>query len=306
MADVQQTALTIGVTLDSGPDGEAPQQFTESPSDNTLTLKGYRTTAVIDKSGIPSMNKAQITVYGLSASLMNQLSTVGQVPTFTKKNIATVLAGTSSGSQALAFSGVIQYAWPDFSASPDVAFNITALTGLLQALTPILPSSYTGPTDVATIMSSLASQMGYTFENNGVKGVLLSSPYLPGTARSQAIAAAQAADIFLVIDDDPTSTAAGTLAIFPKDGSRNTLVPLISPDTGMVGFPYYVGPAQIGVKTEFNPGIRFGGNIQVQNSVNETANGLWRVVQLTHRLSAFQPGGDWFTEAIGNSQLARS
>jgi hypothetical protein len=40
-------------------------------------------------------------------------------------------------------------------------------------------------------MKDLAGKMGYTLENNGVK-VMLSSPYLPGTARMQALAAADA------------------------------------------------------------------------------------------------------------------
>ena len=286
---VPQTVLTVGVAPASGP---------------SATITGYRMTVDIDKSGIPAMNRAQIRIYGLSDSLMNQLSTVGRVPTFTKNNVVNVQAGTDSSNQALVFSGAIQYAWPDFGGSPEVSFNITALTGLLQFLKPVQPSSYPGPTDVATIMADLAGQMGYAFENNGVSGIMLSSPYLPGTARAQAIAAATAADIFLVIDDDPTGNAAGTLAILPKTGVRATTVPLISPSTGMVGYPYYVGPAQIGVRTLFNPGLWFMGNIKIEDSVNATANGLWRVTQLTHKLSCQYPDGDWFSEIIGNSQLA--
>lgn len=304
MADLPQTSLAVSVILDAGPKGEAAQQFTESPSDNTVNLTGYRMTADIDKSGVPAMNKAQIRIYGLDASVMNQLSTVGLEPTFTKKNIVTITAGASSDNMSLVFSGVIQYAWPDFEGSPEVAFNITALTGLLQALTPILPSSYPGPTDVVSIMTDLAKQMGYAFENNGVSGIILSSPYLPGTARSQALEAAAAAGIFVVFDDDPTGAASGTLAIFPQKGSRNTPVPVISPTDGLDNYPYYIGPAQIGVRTLFNPAIRFGGNIRIKDSVNKGANGLWRVVQLTHSLSAQYPDGEWFTEVIGNSQLA--
>jgi hypothetical protein len=104
---------------------------------------------------------------------------------------------------------------------------------------PVQASSYAGPTDVAVIMADLAKQMGYTFENNGVS-VILASPYFWGTERQQAISAATAADIFLVLDNEN-----GIMAIVPKSGARGTPVPVISAATGMVGYPVYTGPGTI-------------------------------------------------------------
>ena len=156
-------------------------------------------------------------------------------------------------------------------------------------------------------MADLAKKMGYTLENNGVTGVILSSPYLPGTARMQALAAADQADIFLVFEDDPTGTSGGIMAIFPKNGSRATPVPLIQPppEGSMDGYPSYVGPGMIKVRSLYNPAVRFGGNIQIKSSLTP-AEGLWRVVQLTHSLSSQFPNGDWFTEIIANKFLAAS
>lgn len=295
---LQQTSLNLQVTL-----GGEGAQFSEGG--NTTSLSGYRMTATIAKNGIPSMNTAQIAVYGLDESTMNQLTRVGLIPTAVRNNVVALTAGIGDDNPALVFSGVIMDAWADYDGSPDVLFNITAATGYLQNLKPVLPSSYPGSTDVAVILKSLAGQMGYAFQNDGVEGVFLSSPYLPGTARAQAMAAAGAADIFMVLDDDPTQTSAGTMTIFPKNGSRNTPVPLVSPDTGMVGYPSYVGPGLIRVKTEFNPSIRFGGNIKIDSPL-KAANGQWRVVQLTHSLSCQEPDGDWFTDVVGNLQLASS
>lgn len=267
---------------------------------NRVDLSGYRTTAVISKNGIPAMNLAEITIYGLNQSLSNQLSRVGLVPTAIRNNIVTIEAGDEGGNLSLAFSGAIMDAWQDANAAPEVSFNITGATGYLQNMQPILPSSYPGPTDVATIMENLAKQMGYTLENNGVSGVMLNSPYLPGTARAQAMAAADQADIFLVFEDDQ-----GIMAIFPKNGARSTAVPVVSAATGMVGYPSYVGPGMVQVRSLYNPALRFGGNFLLQSSVNPSpANAQWRVVQLVHRLSAQMPNGDWFSEAVGNLQLA--
>jgi hypothetical protein len=73
------------------------------------------------------------------------------------------------------------------------------------------------------VEASLAQQMGYTVENSGVS-VQLSNPYLPSTARSQALAAADAAGIYVVFDDDN-----GVMALVPKNGARSGTAPVISP-----------------------------------------------------------------------------
>jgi hypothetical protein len=213
----------------------------------------------------------------------------------------TVTAGDSGGNMSLAFAGGIQEAWPDFSNAPEVSLNVTAFTGMLAAMKPVAPSSYPGTTDVADIMKDLAGKMGYTLENNGVK-VQLSSPYLPGTARMQALAAADAADIFVVFDDDN-----GIMAILPKKGARNGAAPTLDPTNGtLIGYPSYIGPGQVGLRCLYNPVIRFMGNVNVRNSVVDGSNGTWRVTSLAHNLESQIPDGAWFSEIVGNKPLAQA
>ena len=172
-----------------------------------------------------------------------------------------------------------------------MALTITAFTGLLDQLKPIPPTSYKGPTDVATIIASLAKQMGYSFENNGVSGVLIANPYLSGTGRDQVMQIAEHAGINVIFDDQPTGVP--TIAIWPKGGARGGAVPLISSTTGMVGYPAWTENGII-VKTEFNPQIVFGANVQVQSIVPQ-ASGTWSVFGVTHELEFAMPGGKWFT-----------
>ena len=70
-------------------------------------------------------------------------------------------------------------------------------------------------------MSSLASQMGYTFENNGVTVTLPPGTHFRGSLRNQAVACVNAARIEWVIDN-------GTLAIWPRGSSRSPLKTLAS------------------------------------------------------------------------------
>ena len=107
-------------------------------------------------------------------------------------HVVVINAGQVGGQMSLAFAGGIWESWPDYQASPDVSLNVIAKTALLAQMKPVAPSSYPGTADVATMMQNLATQMGFTLENNGVS-VKLSNQYLAGTARMQALAAAEAA-----------------------------------------------------------------------------------------------------------------
>lgn len=282
-----QRALGFTFTLGTG-------SFGGSGSNTVTPPPGLWATAQIQKNGTPSMNRANIRIYGLSLSVMNQLSRIGVLPTAVRNNIVTVTAGEAGGNMPLAFAGGIQEAWPDFSSPTEAVLNVTAFTGLLAQMKPVLPTSFKGSTDVATIMGNLAQQMGYTLENNGVS-VQLRNPYLPGTARSQALAAADAAGIYVVFDDDN-----GIMAILPKTSARGGVAPVISPTEEMVGYPTYVGPGQLALTTEYNPQIRFMGNVQVQNSIVGGANGTWRVTSLVNDLSTL-PDGPWFSHVQGNN-----
>lgn len=268
--------------------------FGASGSNTLTTPDGLWANVDVQKNGTPSMNQATIKIFGLQLSTMNQLSRIGVLPTAVRNNVITVMAGDAGGNMSLVFAGGIKEAWPDFSVPTEASLNVEAFTGLVANMKPVAPSSYTGSTDVATIMGNLANQMGYTLQNNGVS-VQLNNPYLPGTARAQALAAAAAADIYVVFDDDN-----GIMAILPKTSARSGASPIISPTEDMNGYPTYVGPGQIALECEYNNQIRFMGNVQVQNSIVGGANGTWRVVGLSHSLSTM-PDGPWFTKIRGNN-----
>jgi hypothetical protein len=118
----------------------------------------------------------------------------------------------------------------------------------------------------------------------------------------QALAAAEAADIFVVFDDDN-----GVMAILPKTGARNGTAPTLDPTNGtLIGYPSYIGPGQIGLRCLYNPAVRFMGNVNVQNSVVDGANGAWRVTNLVHVLESQITDGAWFSDIVGNNLLTGS
>jgi len=164
-----------------------------------------------------------------------------------------------------------------------VFLRVEALSLYYDQINPVAPSSYTGATSAATIMQTLAGQMGLAFENNGVD-TQLSNPYLPNTLVEQSKSVQKAANIDVYVEGS-------TMAITPKGVPRGGLAPLITPQTGLVGYPT-IDKFGINFQCFFTPGIRFGGQVQVQSDVPK-ANGVWRVYSINHMLESERPGGKW-------------
>lgn len=252
----------------------------------TTTVKGLRVSATVSKAGGVSMSNLQMRVYGMSLSDMNKLSTLGKPLIDGRNNRVRVEAGDDVAGMTTVFIGIISEAWVDMSDQANAVFIVTAHSGLLDALRPTAPVSYRGATDTAVVMQQLADEMGYQFENNGVQATL-ASPYLSGTPRMQVESVANAANINWTIDND-------TLAIWPKGQSRAGSIPLISPTTGLVGYPAHTQNG-IALQVLFNPAIVFGGRVQVQSALTP-ANGTWTVFSVRHELESEMPNGKWFTE----------
>lgn len=285
---LRRRRLDFTFTLDPTTSASSPTVTTRptfAEGGNQVTLTNHRATAQVKVAGGFSMAECQFRVYGMTLSLMNQLSTLGQVPLPGGRNTVTVSAGDDEDGMGVVFQGTITNAWADFKGSPDVPFHVVAQSGMISALAIAPPSSFSGSASVATIMSGLAAQMGLSFENNGVT-TRLANPYFPGTLYAQAQACATAANIDMIIDR-------GVLAISPRGVARGSQVLLVNANTGMIGYPAFTGNG-IALQMLFNPSITFGAKVKVE-SILTPANGEWIIYNMMHDLASEAPGGPWFT-----------
>lgn len=308
-------ALTVTLTLGQGSFGQSGK--------NTVKLAGLRCIATISKGGFPSADTANVRIYGLPPSIMNQVSTLGSNPTGVRQNNNLTIEAGDQTATTVVYYGAIQNAYQDYEEAPETSFVIDGLGGLVYSLKPVPPISFRGPVNVATVMSGIANSMGIPFENNGVQ-VMLGSVYLCGTNREQAYALARAAGIQIQID---TSAGNGVLAIWPSNKSRNGTIPLISDASGLVGYPKFRDRfMQFRCLFDASRNIRIGGQIKMQSTVGASAaalkaanptmniggpNGVWLVNgPVVHTLSSQVPGGPWFTDVtcqnINNPQTAPS
>lgn len=259
--------------------------FGDSGSNET-TLTGLRVSTKIVLAGGMAMGQLQMQVYGMTFDMMNKLSTLGLAVQLQRRNSVSVMAGDADSGMSLVFVGTIQNAWADFSGSPENAFQVEASVGLYNAVVPQAPTSYNGATNAVLILQRLATQAGLAFENNGVSSILV-DPYFYGSLRSQMAACVEAANI------DWNGGENATLAIWPKGKARYGSIPLISPATGLIGYPAYTSQGIV-LQTLFNPNIAFGGKVKVESSLTP-ANGEWNVFRMDHDLESQVPGGSWFS-----------
>jgi len=274
--------LKFIITLGTG-------KFGASDNDQ-VTLEGYRATVDIDKAGGMMMGTLRAGIYGVTQDDMNSITTLQWKPQEIIPNTVEVYA-IDGDTETLVFAGNIVNAWGDYQTMPDVYLRLQAQSAFINQLKPVPPRSFQGAIDVASVMSQIARDLGYNFENNGVS-VSLTDVYLPNTGLEQAKDLAHAANIDLYLDDK-------TLAITPANSPRGDMIPEISAESGLIGYPTFDG---IGVnfKTLFNPSVTFGGRIKLVTDIQQ-AKGEWIVTSIGHRLESEKPGGEWLSNVRGNA-----
>lgn len=295
MPSISTKKIVVAFTLAAARDisGAITSQPTFAGGENnSVTLSGYRVSAQIVKAGGQySQGQLQLRIYGMSLDLMNQLSTLGKTPIYVEgpqKNFISVFAGEGDA-LGLVFQGSISQAFTDLAGAPDGVFEISAFSLLYESVMTIPATSFKGPVAAAVVLQGLATQMGKTFENNGVT-TMLNSPYYHGSALSQM------RDCIVEAGIEWNQGDGGVVAIWPKGGSRAGLIPVVKPPE-MIGYPYPSGGGFLGLRMKFNPQINFGGKIEVQSSI-APANGIWTVQNITHEIESEMPGGQWASSLV--------
>jgi len=262
----------------------------DDAGDNQIILEGYRASADISLAGGIQRGELRAKIYGLKLSDMNAITTFAwRVGTIAPSTV--VVYAIDGLIESLVFAGNIVNAYADFSGMPDVFLNLQAGAAFLDVMRAVPPRSYKGSIDVASVATEICASMKYTLENNGVN-IQLSDVYLNGSGMSQFENLAQMAGIDYALEGS-------LMVITPKGVPRGTPIPLISAQTGMVGYPVFNG-VQVNVRTLYNPGIQALGRVKIETDVQRAA-GYWTVRSMNHQLESEKPNGAWFTSFVGTS-----
>lgn len=261
--------------------------FGEAGQD-TVTLKGLRISATIDKAGSVSYQQLSMRVYGMPFDVMNRLSILGKYLIDARRNQVIVSAGDDEKGMSVCFTGTLTEGWVDTGSAPNVSFVVVAFSNYLDGMKAVPPTSFNGSADAASVVQGLAFQMQppYSMENSGVSAQI-PYPYFPGSLRDQILAVASHADF--EVDFDSTKRV---VAIWPKGNSRGGEVLKLSPETGLIGYPTFTDRGIL-VQTLYNPNITYGAELDVESPLR--GRGRWVSATVTHELESETPNGKWFT-----------
>jgi len=277
--------IEVQITLKEG--------FFSGDSD-TITIKGHRVNCAIRSPGGMSSGDLQCVIYGLRQDLMNKLTGIGIFGRQNINNTIRINAGSEDADGkidiATVYQGSINQSWADYSGQPVAVLQILAYGAVPLAMNTASPTSLEGDIPVPVLFESIAKEKGYTLINKGIIGSK-SNPYYSGTTLDKIQAVARDVKCNYLIDEINK-----TLTIFPLDGYANDDIPLISPQTGLIGYPTFAENGII-VKSLFNRFITNATRCEIQSSI-KAANGLFSTFDAVHNIESEnnESGGAWFTD----------
>lgn len=251
---------------------------------NQIIAEGLRTICNIQFGGGAVMPHAEIIIYGLRLDVMHKLMRVRWQDINSMLN--TIRVETEG---AIVYEGNITFAYIDTSNAPNVSLRIRSITAIYESLAPAVPVVYFGERSAAGIIEDIATKMGYAFVNNGVPDTLVANDLtLEDTDLNKIRRMCRDYQIDLYIENK-------SITIAPQGAPREIKIPLVNPKTGLIGYPV---PTMQGVdfRCLYDPMIRFGGIVRIQDSLMETTNGDWRIFGTTIQLESEMPGGAWFID----------
>ena len=256
---------------------------------NQLQSTGLRVSCnIINGNGAVSPT-ANIQIYGLALDKMLKLMRIQWNTMGAVQNTILIEAGEEGSELFKVYSGNITFAKIDMANAPNVSLNIESQSAIVDSLLPVQSKIFEANTDAAAMIEGICKDMGYRFENNGASKIIADGGTYNGTRINMIKSIADAADFDLYIEQN-------NIAICPKGGPRKIPVPIISPKSGLVGYPI---PDVRGVsfKAFYDPLIRFGGLVEIRDSVlGATVNRQWRIFGTTVTIEANTDGGAWFIE----------
>lgn len=265
-------------------------------NNNTLKVTGLRATADIVFPGPPSFPTANVRIYGMKPSDMTALTGL-TFQTLTYKRNSIMIEANSGAGWTTVFEGQMVTSVTDFSSQPDVAFQVFAQTLGYDLLNPATPTSFPGPASFENVLRTIALKMSKDFDNGGVEGSFSGPTYFAGTPAEQLRVAARKAGLVYYLDKT------GIVEIGESGQPRNVPRWVLTPTSGLVGYPSLDSVNLIGVEAVFNPSLRFGAPLRIQFSDQRAANGDWIIYDCAHRLSSLMPDGPWFTKMTAQTPV---
>ncbi|CNI61661.1 hypothetical protein [Yersinia bercovieri] len=223
-----------------------------------------------------------IMIFGLSIDRLSELSGKG-IGIF--DNPQSTRVSVYVGNDKL-FSGFIVSSYANMNGQPETAIIINAVAAFDLKVTASSPFSRPGAVSVSSMLDAICRLNGYEFHPNGLDGLTAQNPHFPGSPMDQI------RDICLTYDL-AYQAFDNTITVWPAKSSVSSVVPFISPDHGLIGYPVFT-QGGITFQTQFSTLLSQGRDVELQTSL-PNASGRYRLTVVEHFLSSWTEGGNWHT-----------
>lgn len=253
----------------------------------TVEIESLPMQIQITKSGLPAMDNAHISIYGLSKETMQNMTFLNFRALQVNRNKITIYAEDS-----IIYTGEVTSAYPNFSSSPNVRIDLEAVTGATALTESVPPSSYKGVVPVSQIAKTIAEDMNFTFVDKGVN-INTENLYIQGSSIQKLIRLSRDYKFGCIIENN-------TVEIYPlKENEKVTTTNLnLSKDTGMIGYPSF-NQNGIQVKCLLAKDIKLNDTIKIESELPR-ASGKWVIYSIVHNLSWGMKNGEWSTTLQGS------
>ncbi|WP_447887709.1 baseplate hub protein [Serratia fonticola] len=281
----KKRSLKFQFTLKSG-------AFDKKGSD-VLTIDNIKAEIEVGAYGGVTGTRLEARVFGLSQDNMALLSYKGIQINGAMQNMVKVWADDKP-----IFFGSITSCFADMNQMPDAPLILSAQATAFEQSLPCPDFHFKGVTGVADIITSIAKSINFDVVNSGVNAKV-ENPIYTGNAIEQILKCARDAGIEIDI-------RLGIIFIWPQNGEVDSVVPYVSPEQGLIGYPVF---NNYGVTFQclYSNLILRGRRVKIDTSI-PNASGLYTVIGAVHYLSSWTEGGPWMTVvngAIGQLSVVR-
>ncbi|XWJ90277.1 baseplate hub protein [Phytobacter ursingii] len=262
----------------------------EGTNSNKISISNVAATVSCQSSGNLFGTQVNVSIYGLGIELLAALSSkaMGLYGPDTEKVSLNIYV-----EDITIFAGFLTTSVANM-AVPNAALLITATANADLQNKTASPFSYNGATPLTSALTAICKNAGYSPLIVGLEGKTLTNPHYSGSVFDQLEQICYDMKISM-------SVMSPKISFWDAEKERDTVIPLVSPENGLVGYPLFSNGGVM-FQTQFSSLLTTGRRIQLLTSLPH-ASGNYTLTNVTHELSSWVEDGPWHSICIANKQI---
>ncbi|EOH6202492.1 hypothetical protein ACMAUW_004977 [Citrobacter farmeri] len=263
----------------------------DEKGNNTISISEVRSTVSFQSAGNLFGTQVNVSLFGLSMELLASLSSkaMGLFGSDTERISMKIYVGDTA-----IFVGYMTSSIANMNTVPNSALMITATANADLQNKPSPPFSFNGATPVTSVITAICKAAGYSPYITGLDGIVATNPHYEGSIFNQLEKLCDDFEIAM-------SVASPTITFWPQNEKKDDVMPLISPEYGLIGYPIFSNGGVM-FQTQFSTLLTTGRNVKLITSLPH-ASGTYKLTSVSHELSSWMPDGPWHSVCIANRIL---